>query len=331
MCNRQPRGSLAAARLSARRMLYGMRLMTCAALLVNSPLRAIEPSITLARFDDSLGVRLGDVEIARYVFRDQLVPRPYFAHLTTTTGRRVTRTHPPVQGTDAVDHPGIHTGLWLSFGDLSGQDYWRLKAHTEQTRLDIASSSDGQQATFTVENRYHSADEQRTLGHETCRYQIELLPVGYHLTLDSEFRPVEGELVFGDQEEMGLGLRLATPLAVDRQQGGRILDSAGRLNGAGIWGQSAAWCDYAGPAEGEWVGVTMAAHPDNFRPTRWHARDYGLLVANPFALKAFDAGEASRIVVPAGAALRLRFAVVVHATPTGADYNPASWLGEYAP
>jgi hypothetical protein len=43
------------------------------------------------------------------------------------------------------------------------------------------------------------------------------------------------------------------------------------------------WIDDYGPVDGEVVGIAMFSHPDNYRhPTRWHARTYGLLAANPF-------------------------------------------------
>ena len=38
------------------------------------------------------------------------------------------------------------------------------------------------------------------------------------------------------------------------------------------------------------------SHPDNFRQPRWHVRDYGLMLANPFALKAFNAGQSVHLI-----------------------------------
>ena len=45
---------------------------------------------------------------------------------------------------------------------------------------------------------------------------------------------------------------------------------------------------YFGPVEGNPVSILMCDHPSNFRhPTTWHARDYGLIAANPFGLHDF--------------------------------------------
>ena len=58
-------------------------------------------------------------------------------------------------------------------------------------------------------------------------------------------------------------------------------------------------------------------HPANFRPSWFHARDYGLLLANPFGRKAFGKGDASKVVVKRGGTLRLRYGVLLHARPEG--------------
>jgi hypothetical protein len=115
---------------------------------------------------------------------------------------------------------------------------------------------------------------------------------------------------------MGLGVRLATPLAVVK--GGEIVNSEGRKNGAQVWGRQADWCRYGGDIGGRYVGVALLPHPQNFRRAWFHARDYGLLVANPFGQKAFTKGESSRVVVKPGETFRLQFRVLVYDLPAGA-------------
>jgi len=307
----------------AERRLTDLRIGRAAMWAHWQPRAESSAEVAFVRRDGALGIRLGDVEVASYVYRDEQVPRPYFAHVRTPSGLPVTRSHPPRQGQDAVDHAGLHTGIWLSFGDLSGCDYWRLKAPTEHLRF-IEEPQGGQGfGSFAVLNRYLTADRSGTVCEETCRYHIRTLPHGYLIDMASEFRAGEEDVVFGDQEEMGLGIRVATPLAVDRQRGGRILDDAGRRNGAEVWGQTAAWCDYAGPFGGKWVGLTVMTDPANFRPSWSHARDYGFLAMNPFGRHAFTKQEPSRVVVQQGAPLRLRYGVIVHESAVEADYLAA--------
>ena len=65
--------------------------------------------------------------VATYVFRDDKILRPYFANVHAPGGIQVTRNHPPVPGKDATDHDTMHPGVWLAFGNLSGQDFWRQR------------------------------------------------------------------------------------------------------------------------------------------------------------------------------------------------------------
>ena len=89
---------------------------------------------------------------------------------------------------------------------------------------------------------------------------------------------------------------------------------------AAPWGRTAQWCDSSGIIEGQRAGVTIMPDPMNFRPSWFHARDCGLLVANPFSRKAFTGEEESRIVVAPGTTLRIRFGILVH----GSDGAQAS-------
>ena len=68
---------------------------------------------------------------------------------------------------------------------------------------------------------------------------------------------------------------------------GNALNSQGTV-GAEIWGQSASWVLYSGPINGDPASLLILDHPQNFRyPTTWHARDYGLIGANPFGYHDF--------------------------------------------
>jgi hypothetical protein len=261
-----------------------------------------------------LVVLLGGAPAATYVVRDETITRPYFAHLRAG-GVPVTRTHPPVKGTDPIDHPTMHPGLWLAFGDLSGADHWRNKAKVVHAGFAAAPAGGAGRGTFAVRNRYLAADGTAAVCEETCRYTVLARPGGTPSPTRAGTRRAGGELVFGDQEEMGLGVRVATPLAV--KQGGRITNSLGGVNEKQVWGRPADWCDYQGVVGGTRVGVTLMPDPKNFRPSWFHVRDYGLMVANPFGRKSLGKGEPSRVAVPKGEVLRLRFGVRVYATPAG--------------
>jgi len=105
---------------------------------------------------------------------------------------------------------------------------------------------------------------------------------------------------------MGLGIRVATRLRV-KQGNGAITNSAGSKNEDAVWGRQADWCDYSGVVEAGGSGMAILSHPGNFRKPWFHARDYGLLVANAFGQNAFTEGEKSAVTSSAGEEFRLRY------------------------
>ena len=283
-----------------------------------------DQKIDFVKHEDSVEIQLDEVTVARYLSKNAGIGRPCFVDIRTPSGLQVSRNHPPDPKSDAMDHAGIHSGLWLSFGDLSGHDYWRLKAKTEHIRFLTEPCTQDGVGTFAVLNRYFTTDGKGVVCEEECEYTFRTAEHGYMIEISSEFTPGSAGLIFGDQEEMGLGLRVASSIAVDHNQGGRIIDSAGRKNGAEVWGKTADWCDYSGPIQVRWAGVTLMSSPKNLHPSWSHARDYGFIALNPFGRNAFTQKEASRVEVSEGTSLKLRFAAFIHETETEAAYDPQS-------
>lgn len=262
--------------------------------------------IDFERTETALVARLRGQVIFEYVFADPEIARPYFARLKTPSGVQVTRNHPPVEGQDPTDHAEMHPGLWMAFGDISGSDFWRNKGRVEHQRFE--GEPDAAQGSFAVESRY--VDGERLLCREVARYQVHSSTEnkGYLLTIDCTLHAEADDVDFGDQEEMGLGVRVASSMTV-AGGAGTITNSEGGKDERGTWGKQAAWCDYSAVLDGRRVGVTIMSHPQNPHPSWFHSRDYGLLVANPFGEKA---GAPARLAVKKGESLRLRFGVLVY-------------------
>ena len=53
-------------------------------------------------------------------------------------------------------------------------------------------------------------------------------------------------------------------------------------------------------------------HPKNFRPCWFHARDYGILLANPFGQRAYTKKGDGSFTLKKGETLTLRFAAYIH-------------------
>lgn len=268
--------------------------------------------------------KVGDQPLATYVYRDPQIPRPYFKDIHAPGAVRITRHHPPREGVDATDHAHFHPGLWLAFGDLSDADSWRNKARVEHIGFIQAPRISGNRGSFSVRNRYMKKD--RIVCEEICEYTFLIRPAGYLLLWHSTFQSDQSDFWFGDQEEMGLGVRVATPIMVKSRKGGRILDSEGRKNEKEIWGKQAQWCDYSGLLNESFAGITIMPDPGNFRPCWWHTRDYGFMAANPFGRAAFRAGPTSKISIEKGESFRLSYGILVHSHASEDDLDlPAAY------
>jgi hypothetical protein len=285
------------------------------------------PSATVGfrQSGNSIEILVGDKPVAEYIFRDDEILRPYFRHLRTLSGVQVTRNHPPVKGQDRDDHATMHPGLWLAFGDLNGADFWRNRAQVRHIGFVENPHGDVGSGAFAVRNAYEA--DGRTICTEDCEITISVQPAGYLLTWESTFRSDQDAFTFGDQEEMGLGVRVATPLAV--VNGGQITDSEGRKNEPQVWGRQATWCQYGGTVNGQRVGVVLMPDVQNFRRSWFHARDYGVLVANPFGQNAFTKGEKSKVTVQKGETFRLGFGVFIFGIPSGEAVDIAAAYRAY--
>lgn len=258
---------------------------------------------------DRLVIRQGGAMIGEFVFAHPDIRRPFFANLRAPGGIPVTRAWPPVEGVDATDHADMHPGVWLAFGDISGHDFWRNKATIKHERFTAPPSWKRDHLGFATLSSLLTADGTR-MARLLCDFT--LAPMGHelHLSWAAALTPEVDGFYFGDQEEMGFGVRMATPLS--EKNGGRITASTGRTTASETWGQPAEWCDYSRTAQGIRVGARVIPDPANFRPSWWHNRDYGVFVANPFGRHAMKQGEKSRVEVKKGETHRLRFTVVLH-------------------
>ena len=292
----------------------------------SSTCQAIPDKISFAQRPGRVVFQVESQAVASYVYEDPQILRPYFAHLKTPGGVQVTRHHPPRPKVDAADHATMHPGLWLAFGDISVHDFWRNKARVKHAGFVEKPYTRKDRAGFTVRNQYLGDEE--VICEELCTITLLLRKEGYLLLWDSKFS-ADKSFYFGDQEEMGLGVRLATPIVVKNKKGGRILDNQGRVNEKQIWGKDSLWCDYAGPIGNAFAGITVMPDPDDLRPCHWHVRDYGFMCANPFGHKAFKLGDKARTIVEKGELLSLGFGVLVHSAADETSVDLAAAYKDY--
>ncbi|MEZ6126239.1 MAG: DUF6807 family protein [Planctomycetaceae bacterium] len=279
--------------------------------------------------EDRIDISFGSQRVATYLKHHPQLTRRALVNVTTPSGIPVTRNFPPRKpedidpgytAEDGIIHPNMHPGIWLSFGDVDGNDYWRLKAKVVFEGFIERPTGDRTNGNFLVRNQLMSEDGERVICTEISRYRFELVPEGMLIRIDAMYGSDEHDFYFGDQEESGLAVRVASPIRV---QGGNgtILNSRGERNGAEVWGKEAQWFDYFGTVASEsgnerQVGIMVIPSPQNSRPSWLHARDYGVVATNPFPRQPKERREPYvKTLVKRGESFALSYAVLIHDQP----------------
>jgi len=271
-----------------------------------------DPGFAWQQTPDRLSITHAGRPVTDYVFRDATILRPHFQNLRAPSGVQVTRNHPSTAG-EPADHATMHPGLWLAFGDISGQDFWRNKARIEHLAFSTLPVLQDGKLTFATGNRLLASDGS-LLGTQESRFTLARSgDSAFVLTWSAEIRGEGRELVFGDQEEMGLGVRVATELT--EKNGGLVVNSDGLKGAKTAWGKRADWATYSREIDGRIRGAAIFPARTNPHPTWWHSRDYGVIVANGFGQRVLPPAGAGKLVVPAGEALKLSYGILLFDTP----------------
>lgn len=271
------------------------------------------PVVAFEQKPGKLTISVGGKHFATYVYEDAVITRPHFSDVSASCGIQATRNNPPQEG-DPKDHATFHPGIWLSFGDINGHDYWRLKAKVEHEMFVEQPEGGPGKGTFTVRNYYMTTDGKDRVLAELVNYTILVRPSGTLLLINSTYSSEHGDFTFGDQEEMGLGVRMNTKLTVQYGKG-HITNAEGLKDGKGTWGKASNWVDYSGPIDDKYAGVALMPNPANYRPSWYHSRDYGLVAANFFGRDAMKQGAKSAITVKKGDSFTIGYGVLVYCTP----------------
>lgn len=272
--------------------------------------------------DGQLDFSIGGKPFTNYLFvTTDKQPRPIFYPVIGPDGVHMTRGYPmdPQPG-EAHDHPH-HESLWVAHGDVNGVDFWMVEDHHGYQRhagFDLV--KDGPACGFFSEQVSWQDENGKKILDETRRVTIWGTPEDARMIdYDMTFKPVDGDVKFGDTKEGGLvSLRVAHTMREvlpDKSKGtGKILNAYGQTGMKEAWGQPAPWCDYSGPVGGITAGMTIMDYPDNlFYPTRYHVRDYGLFTANPFGLSHFiGKGHDGSQVLKQGETWRQRYRIYIH-------------------
>lgn len=292
--------------------------MTLRLLLFGLLANSAPATLELRNTSDSKNLELLEDGKPLTTFHDSRVPFLY--PLPSASGANLARQWPIETAAEGenTDHPH-HRSLWFSHGSVNGFDFWAWTGKGEP-RIDILETkiirASGDDVAFEAKLSW-VADGQEQLS-ETRHYEFRRSGSDtLVINLQSNLTATRGDVLLGDTKEgtMALrvdrSLRLKGPLAK-----GHIADSEGRTDGD-CWGKRSKWVAFHGPDEkNEPAVLAILDHPSNLRhPCWWHARDYGLLAANPFGIHDFEGKKDKTLgnhTLAKGDSLEFRYRIILH-------------------
>jgi hypothetical protein len=230
--------------------------------------------------------------------------------------------------------------------NVEGVDFWsEEKGHGTIVCLGADAPKTGKAgASVTTRNEWRSAEGQKILDETRTIHFVSFGAAANLLVLDIDLHASTTGVKFGDTKEGSLGVRVRESLRVDRNKGGELTNAEGHrgegktIRGKGTnaerkgcWGLVSAWCDYSGPIDDQGTigGIAVFADPSNPIDTAWHARDYGLLAANPFGRSHAGfpdrLGKKDLVTLKKGDHLKLRYGIFLH----GGDAKKADTASVY--
>jgi len=289
--------------------------------------------------------------------------KPTLFPLITSDGITVTRGYPlePRTG-ERVDHPH-HAGLWFNYGSANGFDFWNnsdaIKPEDRGKMGDVVfknilnTRSGPSSGELDVESTWVTGQKQPIL-EQTTRYVFSGRGNARIIDQIVTLKALE-RVVFHDDKEGVLGMRVARWLESPNEKGGEFTDASGKttkvaaadssaatgvyltsegVKGDAAWGTRGRWCSLTGNTGGHAVTIGIFDHPHNpGYPTYWHARGYGLFAANPLGRSVFDPKQpALNFTIEKGQRATFRYRVVLYSQETGAaelNREADSFTAEY--
>jgi len=228
--------------------------------------------------------------------------KPFFSPVHAADGTVITRAIGDAQD---KDHPH-HKGIWFSIDEVNGIKFWAEAGKILNVKVEAIEGNPGQ---IRIKNHWLGPDELPVVIETTT---VSIYPSRL-MIYDATFTPAVSKVVFDDTKEGLFGIRVATSMR--EKVGGKVVNAEGLEGTKACWGKPSAWIDYTGPVNDKIYGVAIMDHPDNFRPSRFHVRDYGLFSVSPFGEGSYqnDKSKAAPLTLESSQTVRLRYGLYVHA------------------
>jgi hypothetical protein len=246
----------------------------------------VDARVSLATKDDRVTVNVDGKLFTEYIFKGY--EKPILYPIVGPYGTGMTRNWPMKKDVvnEAEDHPH-HKSIWFGHMRVNGESFWHSGKKAGTTRQTELVSAKGN--TIRVKNQLVHRDGETIVATDSRTIRFATDDDVRMIEYEVVYHASEGDIKFGDDKDGQMGIRMHPALRVDGKIAtGQAINSAGNTT-KDIWGKRAAWIAYWGKVDGKVVGIAVFDHPTNLRhPTWWHARNYGLLSANPFGIHHFE-------------------------------------------
>jgi len=225
-----------------------------------------------------------------------------------------------------------HTSIYVAYGAVNGVDNWSIGARAGwQLHTGFEAVASGTVVGMFRETLDWTTRDRKPVVAELRTVRVYRLPhTARMLDLQVTFLARYGRVVFGDTKEGGIcSTRMRPEFRANNR--GRLINAQGQ-SGGGAWGKRSEWVGCSGLVGGKRYGYAIFDTPGNLRhPSRWHARTYGLLTANPFGVRCFDrkSEEKGGHILQAGQQLTLRYRIYFHPGDEK-EANVAARYADYA-
>ena len=307
-----------------------------------------------------INISIGDKPFTSFLYPDSL-EKPVLFPIYAANGTIVTRGFPlDPRPDEPTDHPH-HMGLWFTYENLNGLDYWNnsyaIPKEKKQgygwIRTDkIVEMKSGKKGILVYHANWTN-QQKKVIVEEITRFEFSGTS-GQRIIDRTTTLKADTDALFKDAKDGMLGLRLAHELQIptnedqtftdnkgnktlvkggtDKIANGTYLTSAGKT-GNDAWSTRGVWCKVYGKMGADSVSITIIDHPGNPNyPTFWHARGYGLFAANPLGEKIFTNGKSEKnLSLKKGESVTFKYRILI----TSGDKTPGNnkineMAGEFA-
>jgi hypothetical protein len=327
-----------------------LRLLTASAVLPALQIAAAPKGVEVVRDEANrrVDITIGGKTFTSYIWPTTL-KKPVLYPIVDADGITITRGWPlePRPG-ERTDHPH-HDGLWFNYSNVNGFDFWNnseaipaarsAKMGTIVFNKIISAKSGADRGELTTDSTWIDGLNHPILAERT---QYVFAGNGDERSIDLNVKLTAlDHVVFNDDKDGLLGLRVARWLESPEEKGGTFTDANGvatavaaaasapgvapptgeyltseGVKGEAAWSTRGRWCALTGHNDtGHTVTIAIFDHPGNVNyPTYWHARGYGLFAANPLGQHMFDAKQAPlNYTLDKGQSATFRYRIAIYA------------------